>query len=65
MSKLRDRRPDPARHSAGAFIPVQTGFNAELARALKGPNLRRYVVFISGGLGLALVAIVSCAGIPK
>ncbi len=41
---------------AGAFIPVQTGYNAELARALKSPIWASLAVFISGGIALALVA---------
>ena len=49
---------------AGALIPVQTGYNAELARGLKSPIIASLMVFVSGMLGLALVALVSRAALP-
>ena len=49
---------------AGAFIPVQTGFNTQLARALQSPVVSSCVMFGVSTLALAAVAGLSGAKAP-
>jgi transporter family-2 protein len=49
---------------AGMLIPVQTGYNAQLGRALQGPIYSTLAVFAAGFVALAIFAVVTQSPIP-
>lgn len=50
---------------AGALIPIQTGFNTQLARALGSPVLSSIAIFAVGLVALLLLALVSRTPVPS
>jgi transporter family-2 protein len=50
---------------AGILIPIQTGYNAQLGRALHGPIYSTLAVFCAGLLSLAICALLTRAPIPS
>ncbi len=49
---------------AGMLIPIQTGYNAQLGRALQGPIYSTIAVFIAGLVALAIFALVTQTQLP-
>ena len=51
--------------AAGMLIPAQTGFNAQLGRALQGPIYSTMVVFLAGVATMAIAAILTRTPVPS
>ena len=49
---------------AGMLIPIQTGYNAQLGRALQGPIYSTVAVFLAGLVALAIFALVTRTPVP-
>ena len=49
---------------AGAFIPIQTGYDVELARALRSPLVASTAVVLVGAAGLAIASLATSQPCP-
>ena len=50
---------------AGVLIPIQTGFNAQLARAMHGPMISVLAVYVVGLIAVALVTLALRTPMPS
>ncbi len=49
---------------AGALIPIQTGYNAQLSRAMHGPMISALAVYIVGLIAIFAAAIALRVPVP-